>query len=131
MQSNLIQGVQKIFASDENDNADLCLKMGCVEYMRNFFNDHSFKVNAYQHMVPSVVDMGSKMLTKCSHNPEAINEILELYRYIVDKYAGMVIPMHAATGQTVIDFLISMLMLHWNHFLGVVTQNSVAQEQLQ
>ena len=97
------------------------MKMGCVEYMRNFFNDHEFKVNVYQHIVPSVVDMGSKMLTKCGNNSEAINEILELYRFIVDKYAGMVIPMDPNTGQTVIDFLISMLMLHWNHFLGIVS----------
>ena len=88
----------KIFESDENDNADLCLKMGCVEYMRNFFNDHKFKVNTYQHMVPSVVDMGSKMLSKCGHNSEAVNEILDLYRFIVDKYAGMVIPMDPSTG---------------------------------
>ena len=121
MQNNLVQGVQKIFASDEHDNADLCLKMGCVEYMRNFFNDYEFKVNVYQHMVPSVVDMGSKMLTKCGNNSEAINEILDLYRFIVDKYAGMVIPMDPNTGQTVIDFLISMLMQHWNHFLGIVS----------
>lgn len=48
MQSNLVQGVLKMFASDENDNADLCLKMGCVQYMSNFFNDANFKVNAYQ-----------------------------------------------------------------------------------
>ena len=131
MQSNLVEGVLKMFASDENDNADLCLKMGCIQYMSNFFNDANFKVNAYQQMVPTVVDMGSKMLTKCGHNSEAVNEILELYRFIVDKYAGMVIPMDQTTGQTVIDFLVSMLMLHWNHFLGVVTHNSVTQDQLQ
>ena len=95
--------------------------MVCVEYMHNFFNDHDFKVNAYQHIVPSIVDMGGKMLTKCGNNSEAINEILDLYRFIVDKYAGMVIEMDANTGKTVIDFLIEMLILHWNHFLGVVT----------
>ena len=49
-------------------------------------------------MVPSVVEMGSQMLTKCGHNSEAVNEILGLYRFIVDKYAGMVMPMNINTG---------------------------------
>lgn len=42
----------RVFASEEGDNADACLKMSCIEYMRNFFNDHAFKVNTYAHMVP-------------------------------------------------------------------------------
>ena len=61
-QEGLAQGVLRIFASEDADNADLCLKMGCIEYMRNFFNDHQFKVNTYSHLVPSVVRMGSTML---------------------------------------------------------------------
>ena len=40
-----------------------------------------------------VVEMARNMLLKCGEKPEAINEILELYRWIVEKYAGMVIPM--------------------------------------
>ena len=47
VQDNLMQGVMKIFQSEESDNADLCLKMGCVEYFRNFFNDGEFRVNAF------------------------------------------------------------------------------------
>ena len=47
MQDSLMQGVMKIFQSEESDNADLCLKMGCVEYFRNFFNDGEFRVNAF------------------------------------------------------------------------------------
>jgi hypothetical protein len=30
-----------------DDNADLCLKMSCLEYMKNFFNDADFKVHAF------------------------------------------------------------------------------------
>lgn len=52
----------RVFASDESGNEDLCVKMSCIEYMRNFFNDHLFRVNAYAHMVPQVVKMGSLML---------------------------------------------------------------------
>lgn len=85
----------RVFASDDNDNADLCLKMSCIEYMRNFFNDHQFRVNTYAHIVPDVVRMGSTMLQRCSDNSKAVNQILDLYRFIVDKYAAMTLPMPA------------------------------------
>lgn len=49
---SLAQGVLRIFSSEENDNTDLCLKMCCIEYMRNFFNDHNFRVNTFAHIVP-------------------------------------------------------------------------------
>ena len=52
VKESLAQGVLRIFASDENDNADLCLKMCCIEYMRNFFNDHKFRVETFAHIVP-------------------------------------------------------------------------------
>ena len=81
--------------------------MGCVEYFRNFFNDGEFRVNAFHHLVPPVVEMARNMLLKCGDNPEAINEILELYRWIVEKYAGMVIPMDS--GVTLIDFLVGLM----------------------
>lgn len=67
--------------------------MCCIEYMRNFFNDHNFRVNAFASLVPPVVKMGSNMLTKCVANSEAINEILDLFRFIVDKYACMTLAM--------------------------------------
>lgn len=82
-----------IFSSEQSDNSDLCLKMCCIEYMRNFFNDHNFRVNAFASLVPPVVKMGSNMLTKCVANSEAINEILDLFRFIVDKYACMTLAM--------------------------------------
>ena len=82
-----------IFASDENDNSDLCLKMCCIGYMRNFFNDHNFRVHTFASLVPQVVKMGSSMLTKSVANSEACNEILELFRNIVDKYASMTLAM--------------------------------------
>ena len=87
-----------------------------VAGMRNFFNDHKFRVETFAHIVPQVVKMGSLMLTKCVANSEAINEILDLFRFIVDKYSSMptlVMPNSAdqshPAGQTVNDFLISML----------------------
>ena len=63
--------------------------MTCAEYMKNFYNDHSFKVNAYAHLLPPVLEMGSHMLSKCAGNMEAVNEILDLFRFVVDKYAAV------------------------------------------
>lgn len=71
--------------------------------------------------------MGSSMLTKCVGNSEAINEILDLFRYIVDKYACMTLNM-PETQQTVNDFLISMLQEAWTHFMGVITGNTSAAQ---
>jgi hypothetical protein len=44
MQENLLSGILSIFRSEEGENADLCLKMTCIDYLVNFFNDHNFKV---------------------------------------------------------------------------------------
>ena len=95
--------------------------MCCIGYMKNFFNDHLFRVNTFTHLVPQVVTMGSSMLTKCVTNSEAINEILDLFRFIVDKYSGMLIAMPDSAGQTVNDFLISMLQQVWSRFVGVIS----------
>ena len=103
--------------------------------MKNFFNDHLFRVNTFTHLVPQVVTMGSSMLTKCVTNSEAINEILDLFRFIVDKYSGMTIAMPESAdqahpqGQTVNDFLISMLQQVWSRFVSVISnQNNSATE---
>ena len=50
-------------------------------------------MNAYAHMVPSVVKMGSSMLQKCTGNSEAMNEVLQLFSFIVEKYASMSLTM--------------------------------------
>ncbi len=55
MQDKLVNRLLQIFSSDKGDNADLCLKMSCVEYLKNFFNDHKFKVEAYKHIVAPVI----------------------------------------------------------------------------
>jgi len=44
LQENLLSGLISIFRSEEGENADLCLKMTCIDYLVNFFNDHNFKV---------------------------------------------------------------------------------------
>lgn len=91
----------RVFASEEQDNADLCLKCGCIEFMHNFFNDNKLDVQAYAHLVPDVVRMGKTMLQKCAENSEAVNEILDLYRFIVEKYAAITLPMpDTAAGAT-------------------------------
>lgn len=42
--------------------------------------------------------MGSSMFTRCVGNSEAIGEILDLFRFIVDKYSCMTIAMPQATA---------------------------------
>jgi hypothetical protein len=44
LNSSLVNGLLQVFASEEGDNADLCLKMQCIEYLKNFYNDHMFRV---------------------------------------------------------------------------------------
>jgi len=67
--------------------------MTCAEYMKNFYNDHTFKVHAYAHLLPPVLEMGNHMLGKCAGNMEAVNEILDLFRFVIDKYAAVQIAM--------------------------------------
>ena len=47
------------------------------------------------------------MLAKCAGNMEAVNEILDLFRFVIDKYAAMSVAMPC--GQTANEYLIRML----------------------
>lgn len=80
--------------------------------MKNFYNDASFKVNTYAHLLPPVLEMANIMLAKCQQNMEAVNEILDLFRFVIDKYAAVSIAM--SNGQTANEYLIGMLTAQWN-----------------
>ena len=56
--------------------------------------------------------MGNHMLAKCARNMEAVNEILDLFRFVIDKYAAMSVAMPC--GQTANEYLISMLSSQWS-----------------
>jgi hypothetical protein len=62
------------------------------------------------------------MLAKCAGNMEAINEILDLFRFVIDKYAAVSIVM--TNGQTANEYLVSMLVSQWslatNEFFSAV-----------
>ena len=90
----------------------MCLKMNCAEYMKNFYNDVNFKVNIFAHLLPAVLTMANHMLDKCSANMEAVNEILDLFRFIVDKYAAVTILM--PNGITALEYLVGMLECMWD-----------------
>ena len=66
--------------------------MCCMDYLKNFYNDSNFKINKYAHLLPKVLEICNQMILKYSQSKlgsvEVINEILELYRFIVEKYAG-------------------------------------------
>lgn len=90
--------------------------MTCAEYMKNFYNDHAFKVHAYAHLLPSVLEMGCHMMNTCAGNMEAVNEILDLFRFVIDKYAAVQVAM--ATGQTANEYLLHMLEAQWQSAAG-------------
>jgi hypothetical protein len=89
MQDNLIKRLLLIFSSEDGDNADLCLKMSCLDYIKNFFCDYQFKVDTYAHIVAPVVAQSSNMMRRLLKmgKPSIVNEVLQLYRFIVDKYS--------------------------------------------
>ncbi len=63
--------------------------MACVEYMKNFYNQTVFRVDAYAHFLGDVIAMCNSMIQSTyTKNTEILNEILELYRFIVEKYAS-------------------------------------------
>ena len=126
MLDNLTSGVINMFANSENENDDLCLKMSCIEYMRNFFNDAEFRINAYQQLVPSVIEMGNRMLQRCIKNPLAANKILELFRYIVDKYAPMVLQMPGRT-ETATELIVQNCVENWTMYLTKVSNGKLDQ----
>jgi hypothetical protein len=63
--------------------------MACVDYMTNFYNDQYFKTDLYAHFLGDVIAMCNQMiLSTYTKNTEILNEILELYRFIVEKYSS-------------------------------------------
>ena len=54
------------------------------------------------------------------------NEILDLFRFIVDKFSGMTLAMEGQ--QTVNDFLINMLQQVWVHFVGIISGSNNSSE---
>ena len=68
---------------------DDLFRMACVEYMKSFYFDMYFKTDSYSHILADVIIMCNKMIeTTYKINTEVLNEVLELYRLIVDKYSG-------------------------------------------
>ena len=71
------------------------LQMKCIDYLKNFFNDYQFKVHKYAHLLSKILpickDLVLKYLARESNkeqNYQVINEILELFRFIVQWYAS-------------------------------------------
>jgi hypothetical protein len=87
--------------------------MACVEYMRNFYNDMNFRTEAYAHFLGDVIMMCNQMIKMTyTKNTEVLNEILELYRFIVEKYASH------GSQQAHIVALVSFLKEIWDFFIA-------------
>lgn len=50
-----MNGVLGIMSSSSNENNDMVLKMTCLDYIKNFYNDGYFKVDMYAPLLPLVV----------------------------------------------------------------------------
>lgn len=89
--------------------------MACVEYMRNFYNDVNFRTEAYGHFLGDVIKMcNSMILMTYTKNTEVLNEILELYRFIVEKYAA-----HGSQQAHIVE-LVTFLREIWDFFIQKV-----------
>lgn len=64
--------------------------MTCLDYLKNFYNDHNFRVHKYAALLHKVGPICNLLVQKFSsqQNYRALNDVLELYRYIVEKYAA-------------------------------------------
>jgi hypothetical protein len=63
--------------------------MACIDYIKSFYNDAYFKTETYAHILTEVIAMCNKMImTTYTKNTEVLNEILELYRLLVEKYSS-------------------------------------------
>mmetsp|Transcript_8301 Transcript_8301/g.13874 ORF Transcript_8301/g.13874 Transcript_8301/m.13874 type:complete len:315 (-) Transcript_8301:718-1662(-) len=80
--------------------------MCCLEYFKNFYNDDEFRTQRYAPLLPKVLEISNRMflkytslgeesfsgLTSSSDVEETklklMNEIMELYRFIIERYAG-------------------------------------------
>lgn len=105
LQDSLIRRLLVIFNADSGDSADLCLKMSCVDYMINFFNDYEFQTETYASVVPDVVYQSAVMMRRlmASGKPSIVTEVMQLYRFIVDKYSTLECKM--SDGTTVMETL--------------------------
>jgi hypothetical protein len=86
--------------------------MACVDFMTNFYNDDCFRTEAYAHFLGDVILMCNHMIRETyTKNTEILNEILELYRFIVEKYAS-----HASQSEHIIS-LVKFLQDIWVFFV--------------
>ena len=93
-QETLVNGITDFYTRLEcGDSSCVLLQLKCIEYLRNFYNNTSFKVNQYAHLLAKVIPISNQMIMKFVNSPNeqcflVVNEVLELYRFIVEKYAA-------------------------------------------
>ena len=86
--------------------------MACVDYMTNFYNDANFRTDTYAHFLGDVLQMCNLMIKQTyTLNTEILNEILELYRFIVEKYSS-----HASQTSHIIA-LVQFMQELWRFFV--------------
>ena len=74
-------------------DGDIYLQLSCVLFLKNFFMDTNVRVQKYAYQIEPILTFCNKIMLAYSEQKGeqcfmAFNEILELYRYIVEKYAA-------------------------------------------
>lgn len=62
-QESLINGVINVYISQEQQT-DMFLQMVCIDYLKNFYNDHMFKTIKYAHLLTKVLPICNQMVLK-------------------------------------------------------------------
>ncbi len=103
--------------------------MACVDYMTNFYNDANFRTDTYAHFLGDVIQMCNMMIKQTyTLNTEILNEILELYRFIVEKYAS-----HASQTAHIVA-LVQFMQELWGFFVEkakAVPKEATEEENLE
>jgi hypothetical protein len=65
--------------------------MCCVEFLKDFYNDHYFETKKNEKYLPAVIQVTFEMLAICENSKhyECVNEVLELLRFVSEKHASM------------------------------------------
>ena len=88
--------------------------------MKNLYNDAEFKKDKFRHLLPRVVEMVVSMVHRIIllGNTEVVTEVIDIFRFIVDKYADEEILM--ADGLLVNQHIIQFFDHVWTHVFSKV-----------
>jgi len=85
--SEVIDTILEIGLADQDD---LCIRMTCLKFIYNFYNDFYLKQEKYKQYLNKILKLASSTLhaLDMNQNHDATDEVLKLYKVLAEKYAG-------------------------------------------